>query len=69
MDYFIQLYKEYLVRMNWKNGRMSRISSYNDIPSIHICPLDVEAWGEIFELELSRWLSIRIVKILKETSR
>lgn len=54
MDKFMRLYRESLVKRNWLSGRMDKISSYNDLPSNYICPMNVEVWGEILDQELLR---------------
>ncbi|XP_072032011.1 F-box only protein 48-like [Amphiura filiformis] len=42
------------IKRKWLKGEFSNFSSFEDIPGKHMCCMDVETWGRILDLELSR---------------
>ncbi|CAH1792369.1 unnamed protein product [Owenia fusiformis] len=51
---FIENYGRNAVKKQWKAGALSKIQTYDDLPCKPICPMDVETWGELFQMELNR---------------
>ncbi|XP_078001281.1 F-box only protein 48-like [Glandiceps talaboti] len=51
---FIRNYGYNVIQRHWFNGVFSNIKSFEDLPQKCMCPMDLETWGQILELELCR---------------
>ncbi|XP_019905469.1 F-box only protein 48 [Esox lucius] len=50
----VRNYRRGYLKREWLRGRFSNIGSADELVNKHMCPLDVESWGEILEAELER---------------
>nr|XP_006824612.1 PREDICTED: F-box only protein 48-like [Saccoglossus kowalevskii] len=51
---FIRNYGYNAIKRHWLDGTYSNINSYHDLPTKCMCPMDLETWGQVLELELCR---------------